>query len=551
MPTIIIRGEKKEYVKGTTFEKIAEEYQVAYTDRIGLVIFNGKIRELMKKVEKDGVLSFITMKDGIGHQSYARTAIMMMIKAVHAIAETKEPVRVKVEFTIGYGYFCRVSGLGELSQDFIDRLNTRMQQMITDNIPITKHVYPVDDATEIFRRQGMLDKVDLFRYRRSSEVNVYRLDGFCDYFYGYMLPSTGYVSVCRVEKYKDGMLLVLPPQSRPAELVSFAERDKLFEQLRLSNEWGEKVGIDNVGELNDAICGGEIGDMILVQEALQERRIGQIAERIYESKDVKFVMIAGPSSSGKTTFSHRLSIQLRSYGLMPHPISLDNYFKNRDQTPRDAEGNYNFECLEAIDVEQFNQDMTNLLRGERVEMPTFNFLTGKREMKGDFLQLGREDVLVIEGIHGLNDKMSYTLPSASKFKIYISALTTLNIDSHNRISTTDERLLRRIVRDARTRGATAKHTIGMWGSVRAGEEQNIFPFQESADEMFNSAQIYELSVLKQYAEPLLFRIDKNEPEYYEAKRLLKFLDYFIGVDSTRLPQNSICREFVGGSCFNV
>ncbi|MCH4190724.1 MAG: nucleoside kinase [Butyrivibrio sp.] len=552
MPIIVIKGEKKEYVKGTTFEQIAEEYQKEYTDRIGLVMFNGKIRELMKKVEKDGVLSFITMGDSIGHQSYVRTAIMMMIKAVHDISDPKQPVlRTKVEFTIGYGYFCTIKGIRQISQDFVDKLNARMQEMAEQDQPISKHVYPIDDATEIFRRQGMEDKVKLFRYRRSSEVNVYRLDGFCDYFYGYMLPSTSYVPYFRVEKYKSGILLVLPPQNRSSEIVPFAARDKLFEQLMLSNEWGDKMGIDNVGDLNDEICKGGINDLILVQEALQERRIGQIAEHIDNSPDVKFVMIAGPSSSGKTTFSHRLSIQLRTYGLVPHPISLDNYFKNREFTPRDAEGNYNFECLEALDVEQFNQDMTKLLNGEKVEMPTFNFLTGKREMNGDYLQLGKDDVLVIEGIHGLNDKMSYSLPSSSKFRIYISALTTLNIDAHNRISTTDERLLRRIVRDARTRGATAKHTIGMWGSVRAGEEQNIFPFQESADEMFNSAQIYELAVLKQYAEPLLFRIEKDEPEYYEAKRLLKFLDYFIGVDSTQLPHNSICREFVGGSCFNV
>ena len=552
MPTIVIKGERKEYAKGTTFEQIAEEYQKDYQDRIGLVIFNGKIRELMKKVEKDGVLSFITMGDSIGHQSYARTAIMMLIKAVHDISDPKQPVlRTKVEFTIGYGYFCTIKGIREISQDFVDKLNVRMQEMVTENQPISKHVYPIDDATEIFRRQGMEDKVNLFRYRRSPEVNVYRLDGFCDYFYGYMLPSTSYVPYFRVEKYKSGILLILPPQKKSSEIVPFAARDKVFEQLMLSNEWGDKMGIDHVGDLNDEICKGGINDLILVQEALQERRIGQIAERIYNSPDVKFVMIAGPSSSGKTTFSHRLSIQLRTYGLVPHPISLDNYFKNRAFTPRDADGNYNFECLEALDVEQFNQDMTKLLNGEEVEMPTFNFLTGKREMKGDFLQLGKDDVLVIEGIHGLNDKMSYSLPSNSKFRIYISALTTLNIDAHNRISTTDERLLRRIVRDARTRGATAKHTIGMWGSVRAGEELNIFPFQESADEMFNSAQIYELSVLKQYAEPLLFRIGKDEPEYYEAKRLLKFLDYFISVDSTQLPHNSICREFVGGSCFNV
>lgn len=291
--------------------------------------------------------------------------------------------------------------------------------------------------------------------------------------------------------------------------------------------------------------------MILVQEALQERRIGEIARDIARRDGVKFVMIAGPSSSGKTTFSHRLSIQLRTYGLRPHPIGLDNYYVDHDKTPLDADGNPDYECLESLDVEQFNQDMTALLRGEKVELPTFNFKTGKREYGGKVTELGENDILVIEGIHGLNEKMSYSLPAESKYKIYISALTTLNVDEHNRIPTTDNRLLRRIVRDARTRGASAARTVSMWPSVRRGEEKYIFPFQEEADAMFNSAMLFELAVLKQYAEPLLFSIQKGEPEYHEAKRLLKFLEYFLGISSEELPKNSLCREFVGGSCFEV
>ena len=288
-----------------------------------------------------------------------------------------------------------------------------------------------------------------------------------------------------------------------------------------------------------------------LQEALQERRIGEIAKDIVDRGGVKFVMIAGPSSSGKTTFSHRLSVQLQSYGLKPHPIAVDDYFVDREKTPRDENGDYNFECLEAIDIEQFNKDMCDLLEGKTVELPSFNFKTGKREYKGNYKTLGPDDVLVIEGIHGLNDKMSHALPAASKYKIYISALTSLNVDEHNRIPTTDGRLLRRMVRDARTRGASAKRTIEMWPSVRRGEEENIFPFQESADATFNSVLIYELAVLKQFAEPLLFSIEKTDPEYHEAKRLLKFLEYFLGVSSEDLPNNSIVREFVGGSCFNV
>ena len=304
-------------------------------------------------------------------------------------------------------------------------------------------------------------------------------------------------------------------------------------------------------DLNDQICNGSLSELILVQEAQQERRIAEIARDIVERGNVKFVMIAGPSSSGKTSFSHRLSIQLRTLGKVPHPIALDDYFVDREFTPRDEKGDYNFECLEAIDVKKFNEDMVRLLSGERVEIPTFNFKIGKREYLGNYKQLGPDDILVIEGIHGLNDKMSYALPGESKYKIYISALTTINVDFHNRIPTTDGRLLRRMVRDARTRGSDARRTIGMWASVRRGEEENIFPFQEEADAMFNSALIYELAMLKQYAEPLLFQIPKDAPEYYEAKRLLKFLDYFLNVPSESLPNNSICREFVGGSCFRV
>ena len=311
------------------------------------------------------------------------------------------------------------------------------------------------------------------------------------------------------------------------------------------------IGADTVGDLNEQISKKGANELILIAEALQESKISQIADQIANDRSRKFIMIAGPSSSGKTTFSHRLSIQLSAHGLKPHPIAVDNYFVNRAETPLDEEGNYNFECLEAIDVKQFNEDMTALLRGEEVSMPSFNFKTGQREYRGDSLSLGPDDVLVIEGIHCLNDKLSFSLPAECKFRIYISALTQLNIDEHNRIPTTDGRLIRRIVRDARTRGASAKATIAMWNSVRRGEEENIFPYQESADVMFNSALIYELAVLKLYAEPLLFSIQPGEPEYNEAKRLLKFLDYFVGVPSEAIPHNSILREFVGGGCFDV
>ena len=403
----------------------------------------------------------------------------------------------------------------------------------------------------LFKELGMKDKVSLFRYRRSSSINVYCLGDYYDYFYGYMMPSTGYVKYFDLFAYEEGMILLLPEKEEPEKLPVFVPRKKLFQTLMASGEWGKEMHIDTVGDLNDQICQGNISDMILVQEALQERRLSEIARDIAGREGVKFVMIAGPSSSGKTTFSHRLSIQLRTYGLKPHPIGLDNYYLNHDQTPLDDEGKPDYECLEALDVEQFNKDMADLFSGKSVQLPTFNFKTGMREYSGKPMQLGEEDILVIEGIHGLNEKMSYALPAESKYKIYISALTALNVDEHNRIPTTDNRLLRRMVRDARTRGASASQTIAMWPSVRRGEEKYIFPFQEEADAMFNSAMLYELAVIKQYAEPLLFSIKKGDPEYHEAKRLLKFLEYFLGVSSEELPSNSLCREFVGGSCFDV
>ncbi len=550
MPIITINGVQREYEKGITFEEIAKEHQEKYDHRIAAVIFNGKIRELMKTVKKDGELSFVTFSDNIGYKTMRRTAIMMLIKAVRDVGGDKD-LKTKIEFTVGNGYYCRIIGDVVVDDAFATKVSERFQSIIDDAMPITKKVYPLDDAIEIFKKQGMEDKVALLKYRRSSEINIYKLGNFYDYYYGYMLPNTSYIENYQIDCYHGGLMFTLPTKADSHNIVVSEPREKLFNTMMLSSEWGSMMGINNVGDLNNMVCEGRINEMILVQEALQESRIADIARKIFQRIDVKFVMIAGPSSSGKTSFANRLSIQLRTYGLTPHPISLDNYFVNRENTPKHPDGTYNFECLEALDVERFNQDMTRLLKGERVEMPEFNFVTGKREMNGDFLQLGKNDVLVIEGIHGLNEKMSYALPAESKFKIYISALTTLSIDDHNRIPTTDGRLLRRIVRDARTRGASAKKTIGMWASVRAGEEENIFPFQEEADEMFNSAQIYELAVIKPYAEPLLFSIDKSEPEYYEAKRLLKFLDYFVSVDSSMLPRNSICREFVGGSCFKV
>lgn len=547
---VTIDGVVKNYPAGITYEELVSEYQEQNDNLIALVSVNGKIRELMKKLDRDCELGFFTLKDTIGHKTYVRTATMLLMKAIKDVA-SEEISKCVVEYTIGQGYYCRPADGDNVTPELVAKIEARMQELVQAETHIYKRAYSASDAVALFAKQGMVDKEKLFRYRRSSYINVYEMEGYFDYNYGYMLPHAGYVKYFKLIPYDKGMMLVLPKRENPTEVPEFVPREKLFATLEESTDWCRKVGIETVGDLNNMICEGRLNEMILVQEAEQERRIGEIAKDIVKRGGVKFVMIAGPSSSGKTTFSHRLSIQLRTQGLIPHPIALDDYFVDREKTPRDEDGNYNFECLGAIDVEQFNHDMCELLEGKTVELPTFNFKTGKREYKGNFKTLGKDDVLVIEGIHGLNDKMSYALPNESKYRIYISALTSINVDDHNRIPTTDGRLLRRMVRDARTRGASAKRTIEMWPSVRRGEEENIFPFQESADAMFNSVLIYELAVLKQFAEPLLFSIQKGEPEYYEAKRLLKFLDYFLGVSSESVPNNSICREFVGGSCFNV
>lgn len=551
MITVKINGEERQYPQGATYEDVANDYQQEYENLIALAARDGKIRELFKKLTRDCEVTFFTLKDDVGNKTYVRSATMLFLKAVFDVYGREAARSCRVEFAIGNGSYISPKGKINATEENAAKIRNRMRELVEAKTPFLKRSYSLDNAMELFRKEGMKDKEKLFRYRRGSFVNIYEMDGYYDYYYGYMLPNAGYVKWFDVIAYEDGFMLLLPDKKDPTHVKPFQERKLLFRTLKESEEWGKEIGIETVGDLNDQICRGSLSELILVQEAQQERKIGEIAKSIVDRGGVKFVMIAGPSSSGKTSFSHRLSIQLKTLGKTPHPIALDDYFVNREFTPRDENGDYNFECLEAIDVKQFNDDMCRLLAGERVELPSFNFKTGKREYKGNFKQLGPDDILVIEGIHGLNEKTSYALPEESKYKIYISALTNINIDEHNRIPTTDGRLLRRMVRDARSRGADARRTIDMWASVRRGEEQNIFPFQEDADAMFNSVLIYELAVLKQFAEPLLFQIDKGEPEYYEAKRLLKFLEYFLGVTSESLPNNSLCREFVGGSCFNV
>lgn len=550
MALVKIDGITKEYPEGTTWLEVAREHQKEYEYDILLVRVNGKLQELHKQV-KDCQLSFVTAKDKPGMSAYQRSASLMMLKAFYSVAGSGNVEKLMIDFSIGRGFFVEARGNFVLDQEFLDAVKARMREYVERKIPIMKRSVSTDDAIELFEKLGMYDKARLFRYRMVSRVNIYSIDGFEDYYYGYMVQNTGYIKHFDLIPYHYGFVMVMPDRNTPDILHKFTPSDKLFATLSESTEWGRRMDLETVGALNDRIAKGDMSHLILIQEALQEKKIAEIAAQIAARKNARFVMIAGPSSSGKTTFSHRLSVQLEAIGLKPHPIAVDNYFVNRVDSPRDEQGNYNYEILECLDVELFNRDMTGLLEGKRVELPYYNFKKGIREYKGNFLQLGEGDILVIEGIHCLNDRLSYTLPADSKFKIYISALTQLNIDEHNRIPTTDGRLLRRMVRDARTRGSSAQETIRMWPSVRRGEEENIFPFQEEADAMFNSALVYELAVLKQYAQPLLFAIPKDSEEWLEAKRLLKFLDYFIGVSSEDIPKNSILREFIGGSCLNV
>ena len=547
---VTINNNEYEYDAGTSYEQIVKDFQKDYDAKIVLVSADGRLRELHKILSNDCTLEFITVAEKIGMETYRRSATFLLVKAVHDVIGGDSKNHIVAQYTVGRGLLCKLVDV-EPSEQFIRSVHARMDDLISRNIPIWKTSYSVEEARRIFAEAGMEDKVKLFKFRRASKVNVYSIEDYKDYYYGYMVPSTGYITHYDLLPYDEGIILQLPSRHSPNVVPERTDSPKLQKALQDTSRWGESIGIEDVGDLNEMICNEGVQDVVLLQEAYMESRIAKIAQDIVDKGGRKFIMIAGPSSSGKTSFSYRLSIQLHALGLRPHPIALDNYFKNREDTPKDENGDYDFECLEAIDVEQFNKDMLALLSGETVELPTFNFKTGSREYRGDYRRLNENDVLVIEGIHGLNEKMSYALPADSKYKIYISALTALNVDEHNRIATTDVRLLRRMVRDNRTRGTGASGTLGMWHSVRRGEEKYIFPYQESADAVFNSALIYELAVLKLYAEPLLFGITKEDPQFYEAKRLLKFLDYFLGMTSEGLPNNSLIREFVGGSIFNV
>ena len=539
-----------EVKEGTTLSDLAKQVQLPQEPIILLAYMDGKLRELFTPMTKDCHVRFVTLKEQAGYMAYKRTATLMFLKACEDLLGTGATTKIALDYSIGNSIFCDFLEDRVIDEAFARSIQKRMEELAKANLPITKRSLDTDQAAKYFDRIGFKGKKEVFQFRRESKMNIYSLDGYDNYFYGYMAPSTGYISAFLVSAYQHGVVLQIPKRKQTEEIVPFTPQPKLFHVMQRSREWTKTMGVDTVGALNDEITHGNINHLILLQEGLQEKLLADIADEIV-SKNKRIILIAGPSSSGKTTFSHRLSIQLEIAGLTPHPVSMDDYFLDRELSPRDENGNYNFETIASLDVDLLTKHINQLLDGEEIDVPSYNFISGKREYRGHKLKIGEKDVLVMEGIHGLNGTLTNEIPEDAKYRIYVSALNQINLDEHNRIPSSDGRLLRRIVRDAMTRGNDARETISRWDSVRKGEEDNIFPYQEEADVMFNSAQIYEIAVLKQYAEPLLFAVPKDCPEYQEAKRLLKFLEYFLNIPSEAIPKTSLLREFIGGSCFDV
>jgi Uridine kinase len=546
-----VMGENITIEQGTTFEELSKIYADRYEAPIMLAQSGNILYELADSV-KDGMeIEFLELTNPDGIRVYGRSISFLMIKAVKDLFGMDTPV--VIEHSINSNYYCEIRKAEiKITDDCLNKIKTRMREIVSENIPIEKVTMSRDEAIDISLKFGMDDKARLFRYRRASNVNMYNMNGFYDYFYGYMVPSTGYLDKFDIVAYERGFLILFPDVKNLDKLEEYQRFDKISKVFMEQMEWCKLMDVENVADLNDLIVNGGFGELVLINEALHEKKIAHIADIITERKGkIKLVVIAGPSSSGKTSFAQRLCVQLRVNGIVPHTISLDDYFIEREKTPLDEDGKPDFENINALDLDLFNKNLNGLVNGERVEIPNYNFVLGKREYKGRYLQLQKDEIIVIEGIHGLNDQLTKAIDSKNKFRIFISAMTQLNIDDHNRISTSDSRLIRRIVRDHQFRGNDAATTIDSWASVKRGEENNIFPYQENADVMFNSATIYELSVLKAYIEPLLFKIDRSMPQYIMAKRIIKFLDYFLPVNSGCIPNNSIIKEFVGGSVFKV
>ncbi len=537
-----------EMEQGSTLYDVSVQVEDQYKYPIILGKIGSSLRELNYVLNDDVCdVSFLDLSHKDSMRVYQRSATFLLIVASKRIIPNSQVI---VNHHISGGYFCEFLDHAMCTAENILAIENEMRSLVNQELPITKKTVSVDEAIKYFENNNMTDKSELLKYRRVSTVNLYSLDSIKDYFYGYMVTNVKYIKLFKLVPYAHGFILMFPDEKNPDQLPEITPQPKLSAIFRESEKWARILDVDIVASLNNTIARGDAEDLIKISEALHEKKIAQIADKILERPKVKLVLIAGPSSSGKTTSAQRLCIQLRVNGLKPHVISLDDYFVDREHTPKDEDGKYDFESIDAIDVQLFNEHVSKLIKGEEVEIPRFNFITGQRNALGKKLKLNDTDILIIEGIHGLNEKLSYAIPKENKFKIYVSCLTQLNIDYHNRIPTTDTRLIRRMVRDNKYRGISAEKTIELWSSVRRGENKNIFPFQEEADVMFNSVLIYELAALKQKAEPLLFGIERDSPYYREAKRLLKFLEYFLPIDTATIPVNSILREFVGGSCFN-
>ncbi len=509
--------------------------------------FNNEVKSLNYKLKENGNLSLIDISNKDGIRIYRKGLLFIIGKA---ISELYPNAKIMVNYQLSNSLLCEITNM-EITDKMIENINKKVADIVEKNLPIEKKSMSKKEAEEFYKNSETINGKLQLELHTKKQVSLYWCEDYFDYYYGILPISTGVMNLYEIIKYEKGFLIRYPSRKEINKLPEFKENRKLMATLDEYDVLHTVLNVPTVKKLNEVIRQGKIKDYILLDEALHEKKIANIADDILKNEKIKMILIAGPSSSGKTTFAQRLCIQLRLNGLKPVTISVDNYFVERPQNPIDENGNYNFECLEAIDVKLLNEHLLRLLNGEKVEIPTFDFEVGTKRYNGNTLKLADDEVLVIEGIHCLNDKLTPLIPKEQKYKIYISCLTVLNIDEHNRISTTDTRLIRRMVRDSQFRGYKALHTLQMWDSVVEGEEKNIFPFQEEADSMFNSSLIYELAVLKDYAIPLLEEIDNSNPEYSEAKRLYRMLGYFESIPADYLPNNSLLREFVGGSIFNV
>lgn len=507
---------------------------------------NNKVVALNYRIYNNRNVEFLNIESSSGMRTYTRTLLFILCKAVEDLYPGNSIV---MRSTVSRGFYLTLKLERDIESIDVRQIKKRMRELIDADITFERHECPTEEAIALFEERGQKSKARLLKSLGKCYTNYYTLDGTPNYFYGSLLPSTGYIHLFELQKYNDGLLLRVPNKKNPSELENFTVQSKMFGIFQEYHKWQDLLGVSTVGDLNYACSLGHASGLITLSEALQEKKIAKIAETIAERGDVKVVLIAGPSSSGKTTFSKRLSVQLMANGIFPYPISLDDYFVDRTRTPRDENGDYDYESLYALDLDLFNRQMSQLMNGEEIELPRYDFPTGTNQPSGKKLKLKENQVLILEGIHALNPDLTPNLPNDNIFRIYVSALTTLKLDEHNYIPTTDNRLLRRIVRDSKYRNCSAIDTIQRWPSVRAGEDKWIFPYQENCDMMFNSALMFELAVFKNEALPLLDAVPENAPEYSEAYRLKKFLQYFNSVSSKDIPPTSLLREFLGGSSF--